>query len=60
MQFKSGFGRFLHFYGAATVSFRAPHPEEETDVNPQVFRRIAVAMLGALARQSPMPKASCV
>jgi predicted Zn-dependent protease len=39
----------LHFCGAATVSFLAPHPEKETDVNAQVFRRIALIAFGALA-----------
>src|SRR4030067_1702493 len=49
MYAKSGFGRVLHFCGAATVSFRAPPPEEETDVTPRAFRRIAIIAFGSLA-----------
>jgi predicted Zn-dependent protease len=39
----------LHYCGAATVSFRAPPPENETILSPRVFRRNAVIVLGALA-----------
>jgi len=46
---QSGFGRFLHYCSAATVSFRAPPPEKGTNLNPRVFHRIAVTVLGALA-----------
>jgi predicted Zn-dependent protease len=46
--FQSGYGRFLHFCGAATVSFRAPPPENDIDVNLRAFCRIAVTALGAL------------
>ncbi len=47
---QSGFGRFLHFCDAATVSFlRWPHKTTETHLKPPVFRRLAVIVLGALA-----------
>jgi len=39
----------LHFQGTTTVSFRAFHPEKESDVTPRGFYRTAVAALGALA-----------
>jgi predicted Zn-dependent protease len=49
MQSKGGFGRFLHFCSATTVSFRARYPEKEADVRSRVFCRAAVIALGALA-----------
>jgi hypothetical protein len=52
MQSKGGFGRFLHYCRAATVSFWVLQPEEETDVI-LAFRRIAVIVVSARA-QNPV------
>ena len=48
MQSKSGFGRFLYFMARLRYHPYAA-PEDRTDVNLQVFCRIAVIAVGALA-----------